>query len=227
MAKVSLRISKADRKAAESAERLDRMRRHAAAAFGMSLNVWMRLAPEVRSRMMQERIAVKAALTRGRKVRRSMPEAEAPPAESFQHGDYRKAPMGENKATVAYNLTVTPLRKAEAEGKISKRQLDAGETFERQHALAYRSAGLRSCLDMTIRGGAGDMSDSAAVAIASARGEMRLIERAVGPLTYDRLVDICVGHKAIGRRNAAYLGWVRLLLGLDAVADFYRLPEND
>ena len=45
-------------------------------------------------------------------------------------------------------------------------------------------------------------------------------------MTYGRLVDICVNHEPVGRRNAQYLGWVRLITGLDVVADFLGLPEE-
>ena len=223
---VSRKIRKAEKRAAASVDRLERMRASAAESFGLSLDAWMKLPLEVRRRMVLERIAVRSALTRGRRVKRSLPDAEAPPLEAFQHGGYQKAPMGIDKANVAYNLTVTPLRKAEAEGKITKRQLDAGEAFERQHILAYSLGGLRSCIDATVRGGAGDVSAGMAAAMASAKSELRHIESEVGPQTYGRLVDICVMHQAIGRRNAAYLGWVRLILGLDAVADLFRLPRD-
>lgn len=219
-------LSKAEKRSLAAAERLQRMRETAARSFGMTVDVWMRLPPPVRRRMIEERVAVRTAVSRGRKLRRDMPEAESPAPHAHQHASYTKSKMGVDKATVAYNLTVTPLRKAEREGKITLRQLMAGEMFERTHDLVYGVAGLRSCLDITPRGVPGAV-DSLAVAVVAAKSDLAAIEARVGRETYVRLVEICCDHDAIGRRNAAYLGWVRLITGLTEVADFYRLPEAE
>lgn len=215
-----------EEKARARLARLARLRELGARLLGYDAGTFAAMPRWQRMALAEGRLAVDKPRMSARRLAHSLPDAETPAPEAAMHDRYAKMPMGIDRANVAYNLTSTPLRRANHAGAISKRQMDAGEAFERLHLIAYHVGGTRDPLDMTPRGGKGYISDSHAAAITRARSDLSAIEGKTGPVTYGRLVDICVHHEPIGRRNARYLGWVRLITGLDVVADHLGLPEE-
>lgn len=146
-----------------------------------------------------------------------------PTPQRRERGAFRLVPAEDAGVTYAYDDCSTPLRSAFTRSQISRRQIDAGEAFERLVRAVSGSPGPRSCLDFTPRGG--DQSDPEWRA--HARNEFVDLCRVMGQATSSVMLAVCHAHQGTGPRSLRRRRWQRLLEGLTAAADFWKLPPDE
>lgn len=155
-----------------------------------------------------------------------MPAGMIPTPEAMRRSEYELVRIEQNGPKVAVNKRPTPLAAALERHAITPRQYEAGRRFEAVHIIAWGHGSPRNTLDMTVRGN-GVETESQAERVIRANDVLDAIRRRMDAETYWRLVDICVLGLPIGDSRASYLGYVRLIRGLNIVADYYILPEGD
>lgn len=161
----------------------------------------------------------------------SIPPENRPTDERRRFGDIQVVEFKENgegrvKGVVPLDRACVPiLAAANAKNpKISARQKDAALKYEGLRAkIDEFSAGRRDSLDMSPRGHTGNADPSGA--FLDAKADYARI--CAGILTQDvhRVVrSVVIAHEAIGDMRPSYRRYRYLCEGLDALADYWKIP---
>jgi len=150
------------------------------------------------------------------------PGRARPTPERRRRGSYRLVDGEDAGIRVAIDERSTPLRDAYASGKLTPRQLDAGEKFEELYRIVMGSPGPRSCLDWSPRG----HSESEPEYAARAWAEWKALGRSIPSASAAVMVEVCCLHQPTGRRCPNRARWRRLCEGLDGAAEYWGLPQD-
>ncbi len=144
----------------------------------------------------------------------------------------RASPAGRARRSVTVNLAESPLGWLFARGHIVQRQFDAGETLRADWERGQLPARITMAWDAAPvrrgRGGRGPAADLSASQL-DARDRFQAAIAAAGPGLTDILWRIVCSGEGMREAESA-LGWparagkVVLVIALDRIADFYRLP---
>lgn len=150
------------------------------------------------------------------------PGRARPTPERRKRGGYRLVAGEDAGIRVAYDERSTPIRDAYASGKLTARQLDAGEKFEELYRVVMGSPGPRSCLDWSPRG----HSESEPEYAARAWAEWKALGRSMSSEVAAVMFKVCCMHEPTRRRCESRKRWRMLCEGLDAAADYWGLPQD-
>jgi hypothetical protein len=146
----------------------------------------------------------------------------------MRFGDVRPIEFEENgegrlKGVHAKDFEATPVDRAHNRGKITGRQHDAAEKYEKLRDRLRLTGGARDSLDMSPRGHASASDGRIAQEIDDKAEYARICLK----LTYDVhavVRSVVVAHDAIGECRPSYRRFRYLCEGLDVLADFWEMP---
>lgn len=151
---------------------------------------------------------------------------DAPPGdptpEQRQHAHYERGGVERGGRAVWVNMDASPLRSAYRRGKLTLRQVRAGEAWEAAHRWAETPRSPRSCLDFGVKGHAGDVGPSYADSVR----RWRVAVQHVGMARAAVLSSVCVRHEPIGDLRETYRRFRALIEGLNMVADHWGLATE-